>query len=237
MPWKQPTQITSWSFSRYSTYSQCPQRAKYLYIDKMKEPGSPAMERGNAIHAMAERYVLGTTARLPKELKLFADFFKSTRAAKKRDPMAVVVEETWAFRKDWTQTTWDDWNGCHLRVKLDLAILDGDTVTVVDHKTGKYSPQWNLQGYAEQVELYALAALHIYNGVTVVPRLHFLDHDIVHPPSDEPLTFTARDRPRLKKEWTARTRAMLNDRTFAPKPSNMCRFCSFRKDNHGPCQF
>lgn len=237
MPWKQPTQITSWSFSRYQTYSQCPARARYLYLLKMKEPGSPAMDRGNAIHKLAEDYVKGVSARLPKELARFADFFKRVRAARRRDPYTVVAEETWAFRKDWTRTTWDDWDGCHLRVKLDLAVLEDNAVEIVDHKTGKFSPQYNLQGYVEQVELYALAALHVYGNVTVRPRLHFLDHDIIHPPPDEAVAYTQRDRPRLKKEWAARVRPMLADKTFAPRPSNLCRFCSFRKDNNGPCQF
>lgn len=235
MPWEK--QITSWSFSRYSTYVQCPRRARYLYVDKLKEPEDPTgpMARGNAIHKLAEGYVKGTGARLPAELTKFGAFFKATRAARKRDAAAVVVEDTWAFRKDWSRTTWDDWNGCHLRVKVDLAVHNGDTVTVVDHKTGKYSPQWNLEGYMEQLDLYATAALQIYGDVRVIPELHFLDHQITYP--ETPKVYSPGQLPVLKKTWAAKTRAMLADKTFAPKPSRMCGYCHFRKDNGGPCQF
>jgi len=52
------------------------------------------------------------------------------------------------------------------------------------------------------------------------------------------------DLPRLKKEWVARTKAMLNDKKFAPKPNRFCGFCHFRKDNvaqaitgGGRCQY
>jgi CRISPR/Cas system-associated exonuclease Cas4 (RecB family) len=229
--------ITSWSFSRYKTYDQCPARAKYLYIDRMKEPGSAAMDRGSAIHKYAEDYTLGRITRIPRELKTFEPFFKSVRALARNDPNNVVAETTWAFRHDWTQTTWNDWNGCWLRVKLDLAVVTANGVEVIDHKTGKYSPQWNLQSYVEQVELYALASLFVYPDLPATPRLLFLDHGIAHPPTAAPVIYAPSDRAGLKKKWEARVRPMLRDKTFKPKPSSMCRFCSFRKDNGGPCQY
>lgn len=229
--------ITSWSFSRYKTYARCPARAKYLYVERRREPGSPAMERGNVIHKLAEDYVRGRVARLPKELRLFDAFFRRTRNLAKAMPDAVVTETTWAFKKDWSRTTWDDWTGCRLRVKLDLAVVEDGVVDVVDHKTGRYSPQWNLNDYVEQVELYALASLFVYPDLNVTPRLLFLDQDVVHPPPDAPVVYTPKDRARLRKKWEVRVRPMLADKTFAPRPSNMCRFCSFRKEAGGPCSF
>jgi RecB family exonuclease len=71
MPTPQPKKITSWSFTRYNTYSQCPAKAKFKFIDKLKEPDSPQMQRGTDIHKLAENYVKGEIVRLPKELVLF----------------------------------------------------------------------------------------------------------------------------------------------------------------------
>ena len=71
--------ITAWSFSRYSTYKQCPAKLKYSAIDKLKEPPNAAMARGAAIHTLAEDYVKGKGKALPPELKLFADLFKMLR--------------------------------------------------------------------------------------------------------------------------------------------------------------
>lgn len=242
MAWSKPTKITSWSFSRYSTYKQCPFKAKLKFLEKLAEPGSPAMARGDAIHKEADAYVKGLGRTVPKTLSAFTNEFKGLRAAKKKDDASVIVEDTWAFRRDWSETTWNDWNGCWLRVKLDVAKIEKDTVEVIDHKTGKFSPQYNLADYMEQLELYALAALtkfkdKIGDAIRVKPKLWFIDQKIVHPEEPDARIYTAEDREPLRKTWEARVKPMLSDTKFAPKPSNMCRFCHFRKENGGPCVY
>jgi hypothetical protein len=184
MAWAKPTTITSWSFSRFKTYDQCPLKLKLSAIDKIKEPPSDAMSRGDRIHKLAEAYVKGTLKKLPDELALFPKFFNKMKNlyAKKRD--MIVVEETWAFRKDWSRTVWNDWTECWLRVKLDVAWIDGSTVFIVDSKTGKFNPRYGLESYVEQLDLYATAALLIYSdvpGLKVIPALYYLDHEIIYP--------------------------------------------------------
>ena len=229
--------ITSWSYSRYACYEECPLKAKLKFVDKIKEPSAPAMARGNNIHKLAEGYTKGLdyvtieedgvskqvfTKKLPPELKLFADQFKELKKSKP------VVEETWAFRKDWSQTTWDDWNGCWVRIKTDAACLDGDTLYVIDHKTGKHR-----EGYHTQMSLYALGAMLMYPTVkTVNTQLWFLDHG-----TDETAEFTSDEFSALKKDWEKRVTPMLNDTRFAPKPGNGCRFCHFSKAKGGPCKY
>jgi RecB family exonuclease len=230
-----PSKITAWSFSRYNTYRTCPRRAKYLYIDKMKEPGSPAMDRGSDIHKLAERYVKGQVARLPPVLALFRDRLAAMRKAFRSDRASIAVEETWAFRRDWTRTTWDDWDGCWLRIKLDVAHVTVGGVEITDWKTGKFSPQYNLDQYVEQLELYALGSLIVYPDQPVTPYLRFTDHEITYPAAGEGTTYVPADLPRLKKAWEKKTRPMLSDSTFAPRANSGCRWCHFRKDNGGPC--
>lgn len=250
MAWAKPTTITAWSFSRWKTYDQCPLKCKLENIDKIKEPIDPngPMERGNQIHKLAEAFIKGEGSELPDELGYFPNFFVKMRNLYAKQRANIAVEDTWAFRKDWTITTWNDWAECWLRVKLDCAWLDKTTLNVIDHKTGKYSPQYNLQEYVLQVELYALSALIVHAAVgpklRVIPRLHFLDHEIIYPEpgSKEEKVYTPADLPRLKKEWEARTRPMLNDKTFAPKPNSMCRFCwhgqdGKKKGGPGICKF
>ena len=84
---KYPGLIKSWSFSRYSDYCKCPAMAKYKYIDKIVNPDdqkSEALQRGARIHELAEGYLKGTIARLPKELKAFEDEFKKLRKQYKK---------------------------------------------------------------------------------------------------------------------------------------------------------
>jgi RecB family exonuclease len=232
-----PTNITAWSFSRYSTYKQCPQKAKYLYIDKLKEPVGQALERGSAIHTLAEEYIKGKILRLPPELKEFADDFKKHRKDYKQAKESMVCEDQWAFTKAWTETQWNDWTHCWLRVKIDFAEhLDEETLRVRDWKTGKFREEQN-EDYLEQLSLYALTALMLHPHVNkVITELVYLDQGRVFPDNDN-LIFTRADLPKLKAGWEKKVAPMLKDKKFAPRPNDLCRWCHFRKDNGGPCKF
>lgn len=242
IPIKQIT--TGWSFSRYSTYKQCPLKLKFNVIDKIREPGNDAMNRGAAIHDLAEDYIKGkyTKRIFPMELKKFEAEFKMMKAQYKKKINGMVVEDTWAFTKDWDETQWNDWVGCWVRIKLDCAHHEDDeTMIITDWKTGKYRSESN-EEYMEQLELYALAALMLHAHIKEVkPRLVYLDMGLIYPDADKPIVYTREDIPRLKKLWEKRTKAMMNDKVFAPRPNDKCRWCFYRKANAanggGQCKF
>lgn len=222
--WKNPPKkITSWSYSRYSCYTKCPAKAKYKFIDKLPDPGGPAMERGNVIHKEAEDYTLGNIKKIPTSLIKFQDEFVELKKSK---PM---VEQTWAFTKDWIKTVYNDWTHCALRIKADATCLEGDDyLHVIDHKTGKM--------YAdnkEQLELTAAAAPILFPKVKkILTHLWYLDSgDVVTE------VFDAKDAPAMRKAWDKRVEPMLNDTRFAPKPSHECSWCPFSKSKGGPCKF
>jgi RecB family exonuclease len=232
--------LTSWSFSRYQDYKSCPAKAKYKHIDKLKEPPSPAMERGAAIHNLCEQYVKGTLAKLPPELKLFKDEFTKLRKMYKAKKLPMIVEDNWAFTNTWEESTWNDWVNCWVRIKLDCAHYEeANVLYVTDYKTGKMNDFKNAE-YMEQLELYALAALLMsaVEDVTVVPRLLYLDSGDVYPPPGQEVTYTRADLKKLLTEWNKRVKPMMTDTRFAPKPSaNSCRWCYFSASKNGPCQF
>lgn len=231
-------QITSWSFSRYSDYKQCPAKAKYKHVDKLKEPPNDAMARGAAIHAKAEDYIKGKIRAMPVELKLFADTFKFLKTQYKKSINGMCVEDNWSFTKTWTETQWNDWVNCAVRIKLDCAHhIDEDVMVISDWKTGKFRPEMNDE-YIEQLELYALAALILHPHLKEVhPRLVYLDTGTIYPNPEEPLVFTQKDVPKLKKTWEKRTKPMLNDKSFAPRPNDKCKWCHFSKSKNGPCKY
>ena len=242
--------ITSWSYSRLSVYEECPRKAKYKFILKMPEPKSPAMDRGDAVHKKIAAFIKGTARNAPSEAGLFKDDIKRLRASFKLDAASgataihergVSIEETWAFTKSWTQTVYNDWNGCWLRIKTDASSLEGDVVTVNDWKTGRYHER-NVQTYLDQTKLYATGALTLYapigSSLRVRTRLVFLDAGIAYPQHGETIEYKPTDLKGLKKDWERRAGKMMNDAKFAPTPSqNACRFCHFKKDNGGPCEY
>ncbi len=227
--------ITSWSFSRYNVYKECPAKAKYKFIDKLPEPGSAAMDRGTHIHKLAEDYAKAAIPRLPTELKLFKEEFAALKKQKVK-----FIEESWTFKADWSLTNWNDWSGAWLRVKLDAAYINAEhnVLVVIDHKTGKFSEHKNAE-YEEQLQLYGLSGLKKHPTVDAVsPRLWYLDQGIIHPnPEHEEIVYERKDEKYLEKLWQSKVKKMLADTTFKPTPGNACRFCHFRKENQGPCKF
>ena len=239
------TTILSWSFSRYSTYSQCPLKLKLSALDKIQEPKNDAMTRGALIHDEARDYLMGKVRTVPKSLKLVGDELKRLRRVAKLEVSQASIEDNWAFKNDWTLTRWDDWAQCWVRIKLDMAHIEGDVLVVTDWKTGKFRSD-NLQDYLEQLELYGLGALLMYGatrpGIRVRPRLIYTDHNVVYPGKDDPvIEYTMADLPKLKKIWAARVKPMLADKTFAPKPNRFCQWCHYRASNKanggGQCQY
>lgn len=237
-------QLTSWSFSRYSDWKSCPLKAKLKHIDKLKEPPNAAMERGAAIHTLAENYIKGSLpVKVPPELAKFSEELKQLRKAYKSKTLPVIVEDNWAFTEDWTQTQWNDWVNCWVRIKLDCAhYMDEGTMVVVDWKTGKSSP-YKLVEYEEQMELYALAALLLHPHLEAVfVELAFTDEGKTHPPRDKPKKYTQADVVKLRATWSKRVKPMMSDTKFPPKANATCQWCWFgesgkKRGGPGLCKF
>lgn len=249
-------QFTSWSFSRYNDYKKCPFFAKCKHLDKIKEPPNTAMERGARIGKLGEDYIKGTISRLPAELKLFESDFKAMRkqyaTAKKNMaklgagvPVDMCVEDNWAFTREWTETQWDDWVGCWVRIKLDVGrFIADDLYELTDWKTGKFRPEKNAE-YMEQIELYSLAVLLTYYdrpNLRVRARLGYLDSGDIYPRPGEEVEYAQADVKKLKKLWEQRTKKMFADKVFRPTPGNQCRWCFYgqsgkAKGGPGKCKF
>lgn len=215
--------LTAWSFSRYQDYITCPAKTKFKHIDRIKEAPNAAMERGSAIHKMAENVVASTKAKIPKELKLFATEFKALQKCKPQ------VEQQLAFNSKWKPAEWfgkDAW--CRIVVDAIYASDETERVTLIDHKTGK-PKDW----HPDQLSLYAIAGFALYPAAKEVSaELWYLDSG---PGAAQPVVYEAKEVPGLKRQWAARVKPMLNDTEFKPTPSFQCSWCNFSKKKGGPC--
>jgi CRISPR/Cas system-associated exonuclease Cas4 (RecB family) len=228
--------IFAWSFSRYSDYILCPLKAKLKHLDKIAEPPNEAMARGAGIHDLARDYLRGVIVKLPPELVKYKILFVVLRNRVKAGK-ALIIEESWAFRKDWSRTVWNDWAECWLRVKVDCAEITKGVMDIYDWKTGKFRVEEAATMYTEQLELYALAGFLLYPEVKRInATLLYLDAK-----AEYPMTFYRDQLPALQQTWLKRTRAMLNDKRFAPRPNNKCIWCFYRHSNKaaggGQCRY
>lgn len=222
-------QLTAWSYSRYADYDQCPFKCKCKHIDRLREPDNEHTDRGTLWHKLGEQFVLGQLKLFPKEFhKNFKERFMHLRKVK------ALVEQEWAFDNQFNVVKWfakDAW----LRIKMDahhivgaISKKTGSILNTIDYKTGKQHPE-----HAQQRSLYALGGFYMYPDVSNVHVEHwYLDSGEVG--QDD---FKRTQLKSLETQWEQRTRAMLSDKRFAPRPGSYCRWCHFRKDNGGPCQF
>ncbi len=218
--------LTAWSYSRFATYNQCPLKFKLTVIDKMKEPSSPAMERGNQVHKALADYITGK-AELPPEVKtpFHHQLYGEMRGISPEDKL---VEQQLGFTSGWKPTGWfakDTW----LRVVWDVGLLYEDlTGEVVDHKTGK-----KYGSNDDQMELFGLSFLCQYRPAThVTTRLIYVDSG-----DEEIAEFPASVKEKLQAKWEQKVVPMFSDTVFAPRPSDKCRFCTFSRSNKGLCRF
>ena len=227
--------LTSWSFSRLKQYEECPAKAKFKNIDRLPEPPSTAMDKGMAVHKMAEAYIKGGISERPLELIHFGDLFNELR-----DQYAagggIWVEESWCFDKDWEPVEYDDWDNVRCRIKVDVAaFFDDDTLEVIDWKTGQPS-KFKAETYEDQLQLYALGGLLMHlnePNIVVRPLLYWLDVGQVTP--NPPRSYTLSDLDWLKVKWEGRAAPLLSDESFAPRAGRHCQWCAFAKDKGGPC--
>lgn len=247
---------TSWSFSRWRDFCKCGAFYKYKHLEKRPEPGNDAMLRGTYVHFLAEKYTDGTPAKLPPELSVFGKDFSKLLTGGKISKMPpelknfseefkdlrkrkAVPEEQWTFKKDWSETVWNDWNAAWLRIKIDcnypLIFDDEPAVKVIDHKTGSMRPQ-KVEEYTQQLELTAAGGFKRHPQVNIIlPELWFLDHGVIYP--EEPTPYVrSRDAKKIIKIWENNAAKMLNTTRFDPKPGRQCEWCHYRNSNQGPCK-
>lgn len=237
--------VTAWSYSRWSDYQQCPLKFKLKHIDRIKEPGSPAMERGSAIHKEGENFLTAPppATRKPKPPVVpesYQHFREEMLQLRGLDPM---VEQQWGFTQDWTPATasardphgWfakDTW----LRIVTDVTVVyDDNTADIIDFKTGKM-----YETNQEQMDLFSCGPFMKFPKLeAVTTRLWYLDVPDPKGTGENVIEqqFTRDDFERIKKAWTAKVQPMFKDKRFAPKPNNRCQWCHFRKANGGPCKF
>lgn len=217
--------VTAWSYSRYADYQQCPLMFKLKHIDRIKPPGSAAMDRGTAVHKEGEEFLKNKRRRKPPEsYKHFADRMLELQQ------LNPVVELQEGFTKEWTPTGWFDKN-TWLRIVCDVRVeYDDDTADIIDFKTGRI-----YETNEHQMELFSTAPfMKLPTLQKVTTRLWYLDV-----PKDNEIIreYTRKDYEAIRKDWTKRVRPMFEDKRFAPRQNPKCRWCHFRKDNGGPCKY
>lgn len=210
----------AFSNSSIKTYEECPYKYKLTRIEHRQEPTGPAAERGKMIHSEFENALVSLNL-VPAEHEYWLDYIAELVAKKTRS------EVEFAVTRDWSMCGFKD-SHAWLRGILDAVYFDGARAHVLDWKTGKE------RDYGDQLKLYATVILACHPEVNeVTTEVCYIDLQKRQP---QP-TYKRSQLAELKEWMSERMRKIENDSIFAPNPSFGCKWCHFRKDNGGPCQW
>ena len=222
-----PGPLTAWSFSTLKNFESCAHRAYLKGVKRLKEPGSPAMDRGSMVHDEAEAFVKGEIPFPVNLKKMEADF---EQLKEMYDPTVMLLEKNWGFTQQWKDTGWmsdDVWH----RSKLDNMYFESQTsAVIIDYKTGKKFG--NELKHGEQLMLYAVVAFVKF------PRLQFIKVENWYTDHNEKLTktYTRETAMLFFPRWAERGLTMTTAKEFPPSPSKPnCKWCPFAKT--GDCVY
>ena len=216
--------ILQGSYSRIKDYFKCPRLAMYKHIHKIKEPESPPMLRGKELHSQSEQYVKAGDPQANPPPALWNVQENMREYAKLVDPQ---LELQLAVTKEWTKTGWFD-KDVYLRAVFDLVCIQGTHGFLVDHKTGKV-----YDDHPDQATIYAAFGFAIWPELeTIKVQFNYIDQGM-----DMDYDFTREEHEGLKSKWDEKMATVSADEEFLPKPGRGCRWCNFRAEKGGPCEF
>lgn len=212
--------IIALSHSRMKTWETCPRKAQYKFVNKLKEPGSPAMDRGSEVHSTLEHFLQGKEVSLEAFTPETQEYMAELSALGDVQPEMQV-----AFDRDWNVVEWFH-PSVFMRVVYDALVDTSNVTVVVDHKTGK-----KYDDHVQQEQLYAFTTYLLY-GKPVEVQFNYTDLNEV-----TSTTYDVSEMEGLKLLVEERAKPILDDEDFHPNPSYKCRWCFFRKSNMGPCSY
>ena len=184
----------------------------------------PAAIRGTNIHNSIEDFMNRKTEMLHPDIhEHYGQFFFGLRENYRCEP-----EAKWAFDWEWRACDYDA-PDCMIRGFMDLKLVpEDDNIQVYELKTGKIYPDHDYQKL-----LYGTAALIQHpdkSGVDVTGL--YLDLK-----QNRKIHYSAEMLAEYKGTFNRDIKQIEECEDFIPKPEFICRWCPFRKDNGGPCQF
>lgn len=194
-----------------------------------------ALERGRHIHELAEAFIKGELDALPDELGKFEEEFLEARdaVAEKPDDVEFIVEDRWAFDKEWNIV--EDYFGDDVwfRMAIDWGFIAGTHANFVDHKTGKERPI----PHAQQRMLYAVSLFMKYPEIeTASGGFWYLD---IGPQRTRYKDYSREEAMKFLPGLTDRALAMTETTEFPARPNRMnCGWCPYGpKKGDGSCQW
>lgn len=210
-----------WSWSALECFEQCPKKFYHKYILREKEPPSPALIKGRAVHEACERAVKDPATLTPEDIGMLRPFYPLLRtvyeAAKGKRlytelkmGLTTAVERCLFFDK-----RPDLW----ARSAADVLVVDYPNAFLGDWKTGKVR---------EKKDQLALMTLFIFKHFPSIEKVTSCNIWLEAGKMGEPFIFTRAEEPALWTWILMRIRKMyatIESEKFCMMPGPLCGYC------------
>lgn len=218
------------SWSRLSTYQQCPLKFHLSYITKSfpQEEKSIHLIKGEQLHKQLEDYILAKNGSAPMPLGFSPEVKNSLPYVDKLFSMYDTIhpEAQVACDINWKPTEWFG-KDVAWRAIWDASCLRQDTVFLPDWKSGKVYPLGNTYG---QLHLSSTIALERWSNVPEVNCAYvYIEHQKI-----TPVKVTRQDLPAVRAYFEKEFEKVQMEKAWDPTPNDNCKWCPATK---GQCKF
>lgn len=235
--------LTEFSYSRIDTYEMCPSKYFFSYIKREPRQFGEAAVLGNIVHAVLEDVVSSTDTLSFDDMK--SKYQEHTLSL---DPNSQISKSLISVGHEIIEEFYDTNEGKLFDVfekemgfkfiignYLIIGFIDrvdvvGDSVHIVDYKTGKREVAAKDVHSNLQLGIYALAASHFFPGKEITASLHYLRTNRL-----KSHTYSNEDLDLIKSNLIKRINNIMSDQNFLPtKNERFCSFCDHAKS--GACR-
>ena len=227
--------FSPYSYSKISSFEQCPTKFKFQYIDKINLfQQSKALEKGTRVHEIIELYEPTFYWKMKDfDYKLLSEneqkecedlavkFCKSDLGNKYLMHPGMLGHEMHVGLDTKLQPCNYYDKSAMLRGKIDFLIKDGKTLWVVDWKTGKVTDQRYMSN--EQVMLYAIWGFNMFPDVDVIKADYvYVEHDDTYS-----FEFKRDNYKNFTKNYATKLKTIETEKEFPMKVGPLCNYCDY----------
>jgi len=252
-----PLKFAPYSFSKITTFTQCPKKFKFKYIDKIYfKSDNIALEKGSYIHLLLEilanpsfadsrkidivstamhvinktqfKFSLSTEQDIKSHQKIFLNFIQSDIGHKYFiDYDIISAEEEFGIK-------WDNNNFDATSYYNKSATIRGKVDQISKNGNEIHIIDWKSgkvpQEISEmQIQLYAIwFFLKFKNIDKVITSFVYIEHN-----KEKTVVYKRDDIPLIKKAYGRRIKEIEIENSFNKKETHMCNWCEYR--NKGLC--
>lgn len=218
-----------YSFSKISTHLQCPKKFQFCYIDKVKIPykHNEALVKGSAVHSILEYFPEKSLHKYAEKYFDVAETYLKSPSGWELINKNAMKEFDLAFDSDFNLVDYKD-KSAMFRGSVDRVIIEGNTLTLVDFKTGKFKDDYSTYGQTyEQLMYYSIWFFLRFPEVSEIKISYvYIEH-----PQNEPNTRTLlrENLDEIKFNLISNIYNIEKDEEFKKKTGPLCNYCDYQE--------